>query len=279
MSLRKYNPVLMPMLSSLLILGIWFGIGSLIEQSRITKDGYSREDAVGSRKVVLPLPNEVLQAIVDERHDLFRAARNTFSAALLGFLAAVTIGYSVSMLFASSHLLKQAAYPWILVLQMTPVIILAPIIAIWIGPGLIATSMITFLIGFFPVIANSTQGLISTDKKLLSLFAICNARKSQEIMFLRVPYSMPYFLTGMKIAGTLAPIGAITGDIFVGTSTSGGAGLGFMTLSYISSAKIPALFATATIACIIGFIFVGGVNLIHWLALKNWHDSIVKTDT
>ena len=88
MSLRKYNPVLMPMLSSLLILGIWFGIGSLIEQSRITKDGYSREDAVGSRKVVLPLPNEVLQAIVDERHDLFRAARNTFSAALLAFYAA-----------------------------------------------------------------------------------------------------------------------------------------------------------------------------------------------
>jgi len=278
MTSRKYNFVLMPILSSLVILGIWFGIGSCIEQSRISDSGYSRNDAVGSRKAVLPVPTEVIMSIVEERHDLFQAAGNTFSAALMGFMGAVVIGYSVSLIFASSKLLKQAAYPWILILQMTPIIILAPIVSIWMGPGLMATTVITFLIGFFPVVATSIQGLISTDKKLLGLFAVCNASKSQEIMMLRVPYSMPYFLAGMKIAGTLAPIGAITGDIFAGTSSSGGAGLGFMALVYISSAKIPALFATATIACFIGFVFVGGVNLIHWFALHKWHDSLVKTD-
>jgi NitT/TauT family transport system permease protein len=275
MSFRNYSAVLMPILASLVIVGVWHGIGFRMEKQRVA-DGYSMEEAEGSRRAVLPVPEEIIRAIVDERLTLIKATTNTFSAALFGFLAAVGIGYTVSMLFASSRLLKQAAYPWILVLQMTPVIVLAPIIAIWMGPGLAATSMITFLIGFFPVIANSTQGLISTDKNLLDLFAVCKASKTQEILLLRVPYSIPYFLTGMKIAGTLAPIGAITGDLFAGTSQSGGAGLGFMALSYISSAKIPALFATAALACAMGFVFVGGVNFIHWLALRNWHDSMVK---
>lgn len=273
MTFRNYSIILMPILSSFVIFMIWFGLGQNMVQERVEKDGYTVEEAEGARKAVLPYPNEILTALTIHRTDLLQATSNTFSTAILGFLAAVIGGYGISLLFSASLLLKQATYPWILVLQMTPVIILSPILVIWLGPGQRATALITFLIGFFPVVANSTQGLISTNKDLLDLFTISNASKWQEIALLRVPNSMPYFLTGMKIAGTLAPVGAIAGDIFAGTSASGSAGLGFMIMVYISSAQVPALFATAILACTLGFIFVCGVNVIHWLALKNWHDS------
>ncbi|MCB1122925.1 MAG: ABC transporter permease subunit, partial [Verrucomicrobiae bacterium] len=259
-----------------IIMAIWYGLGSLIVSSKMSAEGYAKIDAEAIRRIQLPYPTEIWQAMVDEKEDLILAAKNTFTSAVFGFLSAVIVGYLIAMIFAASLPLKQAAYPWILILQMTPVVILAPIIVIWIGAGRTAITLVTFLIGFFPIVANSTQGLISTDRNLLDLFAICKASKMQEVFLLRVPYSMPYFLTGMKIAGTLAPIGAITGDIFVGTSGSGGAGLGFMTIVYNSNVKIPALFATASIACLMGFIFVGTVNLIHWLALKNWHDSMIN---
>jgi NitT/TauT family transport system permease protein len=173
---------------------------------------------------------------------------------------------------------KHSLYPWVLVLQMTPVVVLAPIFVLWIGQGLPSITAITFMIGFFPVVANTTMGLISTDRNLIDLFEMSNATKSQEILYLRVPYAMPYFLTGMKIAGTLAPIGAISGDLFAGSSQGGVGGIGFMVILYNSQLKIPELFATAFVACFLGFLFVGAVNWLHWFLLKDWHDSSRKIE-
>ena len=102
-------------------------------------------------------------------------------------------------------------------LQMTPVIILAPIFVLWLGQGLPRIVAITFMICFFPVVANTTMGFISADRNHRELFAVCGATRWQELRHLRIPAAMPYFLTGVKIAGTLAPIGAITGDFLAGT--------------------------------------------------------------
>jgi NitT/TauT family transport system permease protein len=82
----------------------------------------------------------------------------------------------------------------------------------------------------------------------------------------------------MKIAGTLAPIGAIVGDFLAGSTINGQGGIGYMTLAYSSQLKTPALFATGLVACLLGFIFVGGVNLLHWYLLHKWHDSLVKKE-
>jgi len=265
----------MPIISSVIIFSMWYAIGAMIANDRV-EYGYTEKEAEDIRRIQLPYPGEIWDAIVEEREDLIVAAKNTFTAAVTGFLSAVVIGYLMAMILASFDKLKQAMYPWILILQMTPVVILGPIIVIWMGTGLQSITVITFLIGFFPVVANSTMGLVSVDKNLSDLFTVCNASRAQNTLLLKVPYSMPYFLTGMKIAGTLAPIGAISGDVFVGSSASGGAGLGFMTIVYNSNVKIPALFGTATIACVMGFVFVGAVNLIHWYALKNWHESVVN---
>lgn len=268
----------MPVISGALIFMIWYGIGHYMIFDHMATDGMTEREADNVRKIMLPFPHEIWEALVTEREALWGATRNTFTAAIIGFFFSVTVGYLIAMLLASSILIKQAMYPWVLVLQMTPVVILAPIFAIWLGQGLPSITAVTFMIGFFPVVANTTMGLVSTDKNLLDLFAVCNASKGQEILLLRVPYSMPFFLTGLKIAGTLAPIGAIAGDIFVGSAAAGSAGLGFMTIVFNSQLKIPALFATASVACVLGFVFVGCVNLLHWWALHNWHDSMVKKE-
>jgi NitT/TauT family transport system permease protein len=269
---------LMPFLSGVLIFLMWYGIGQYMVFDKMATDALSEAEAENVRRIMLPYPHEIWNALVAEQEALWLATKSTFTAAITGFIFSVTVGYLIAMLLASSVLIKRALYPWVLVLQMTPVVILAPIFVIWLGQGLPSITAVTFMIGFFPVVANTTMGLVSTDKQLIDLFTICNASKAQEILLLRVPYSMPYFLTGLKIAGTLAPIGAIAGDIFVGSSSTGAAGLGFMTIVFNSQLKIPALFATALVACILGFIFVGCVNLIHWFALRNWHDSMVKKE-
>jgi NitT/TauT family transport system permease protein len=227
---------------------------------------------------VLPAPDEILRAAWHERRTLVASALLTGRGALLGFLAAVSIGFLISIVMALSVRLKQSFYPYILVLQMTPVIILAPIFALWLGQGLASIVAITFMICFFPVVANTTMGFLSTDRNLRELFVMCKATRLQEILHLRIPAAMPYFLTGMKIAGTLAPIGAITGDFLAGSAESGIGGLGFMTIVYFSQLKIPEMFATGLVACLLGFTFVGGVSLLHWLVLSRWHESMRKTE-
>ncbi len=227
---------------------------------------------------VLPTPGEILRAGWQERHTLAASALLTGRGALLGFLAAVGIGFLISLVMAFSFRLKQAFYPYILMLQMTPVIILAPIFVLWLGQGLASIVAITFMICFFPVVANTTMGFLSTDRNLRELFVMCKASRLQEIRYLRIPGAMPYFLTGMKIAGTLAPIGAIVGDFLAGSAQNGVGGIGFMTIAYFSQLKIPALFATGLVACLLGFLFVGGVSLLHWLVLRRWHESMRKPE-
>jgi NitT/TauT family transport system permease protein len=224
---------------------------------------------------VLPGPGEVLEAAWRERSTLAASALFTARGAVLGFLAAVGGGFLLSLVMALSVRLKQAFYPYVLMLQMTPVIILAPIFVLWLGQGLPSIVAVTFMICFFPVVANTTMGFISADRNHRELFAVCGATRWQELRHLRIPAAMPYFLTGVKIAGTLAPIGAITGDFLAGTQQDGVGGIGFMTIAYFSQLKIPELFATGLTACLLGFLFVGAVSLVHWLVLHRWHDSFV----
>jgi NitT/TauT family transport system permease protein len=223
---------------------------------------------------ILPAPDEVLMAAWHERHVLSSAASITAQGALLGFLASVTGGFLLAMVLGFSRQIKESFYPYVLVLQMMPVTILAPIFVLWLGQGLASIIAITFMIGFFPVVANTTMGFISVDRNLQELFLMCNATRSQEVRYLRIPGALPYFLTGIKIAGTLAPIGAIVGDFLAGSATNGVGGIGYMTITYYAQLKTPALFATGMVACLLGFVFVGGVNWLHWYLLHQWHDSM-----
>jgi NitT/TauT family transport system permease protein len=233
---------------------------------------------IGVGDWLLPTPGEVLRAAWIERARLLAAAGNTAIGALGGFLAAALAGLLIALVLGGSRSLRASLYPWLLMLQMTPVIVLTPIIVLWAGPGLPGIITVTFLISFFPIVVNTTQGLLSADANMVDLFRMSNATRVQEMWLLRVPAAMPYYLAGLRIAATLAPIGAIFGEYLVGNSAGGGGGLGFLVYVYNTQLRIPALFATALTSCLLGFIFVAAVSWLNWAALHQWHDSFERKD-
>ncbi|MDE3083981.1 MAG: ABC transporter permease subunit [Verrucomicrobiota bacterium] len=229
-------------------------------------------------RFLLPAPADVLSAFRENGDALARATLNTTEGALLGFGGAVVVSLILALALSLSRLVRVSLYPYLMILQMTPVIVFAPMLVVWVGPGLASVAIITFLICFFPLVVNTTQGLISTDRNLVELFRLYRARRWQEVWFLRMPAALPYFFTGLRIAATLAPIGALVGDYTAGSSAGNGGGLGFQTIIYSSQARYPALFATAAVTCALGFIFVAVVLALSWLTLHKWHDSFERTD-
>lgn len=262
----KRQPVwmtwLLPVLGGLLFGAIWLGVKHL----------------GGVSDWLLPTPGQILAAAVDERTRLLSAAGSTALGALAGFALAATGGIVLALGIGVSRTLRATFYPWLLVLQMTPVIVLTPIIVLWAGPGFPGIVTITWLISFFPIVANTTQGLLSADQNHVGLFRMANASRWQELWLLRLPSAMPYYLAGLRIAATLAPIGAIFGEYMVGNSSGGSGGLGFLVYVYNTQIKIPALFATALTSCLLGFIFVAAVALLNWAVLHRWHDSFERHD-
>jgi NitT/TauT family transport system permease protein len=230
-------------------------------------------------RFLLPSPHEVAQAFVDKGPALWSAALSTGGGALLGFALAIVLSSGIALFLSISVLVRASFYPYLMILQMTPIIVIAPILVLWVGPGLRSVTIITFLICFFPMVVNTTQGLISTDRNLVDFFRMCKASRWQEIFLLRVPAALPYFFTGLRIGATLAPIGAIVGDYIAGNSSGGQGGLGFLTIIYSSQFQMGALFATAVVGCLLGFVFVAGVIALSWLALHKWHDSFSRSDT
>lgn len=260
--MKKITSLLFPIVSGVALIAIWYGIIILFKIPIY----------------VLPTPGQIITAAWTERHAMLASALLTGQGAALGFTCAVVGGFLLSMIMAFSLRLKKSLYPYILVLQMTPVIILAPIFVLWLGQGLPSIVAITFMICFFPIVASTTSGFMSVDKNLLEVFKMCHATKLQEIRYLRIPSAMPYFLTGVKIAGTLAPIGAITGDFLAGSAQNGVGGIGFMAITYFSQLQTASLYASGLVACLLGFGFVGSISLLHWVLLHKWHDSLIKKE-
>lgn len=263
MSKRLLN-VLLPAATGALFIAIWYGVRFALSEDM---------------QFLLPTPGEIIAAFGSNGRSLARAALNTTEGALLGFGLAIVVSALFALTLSLSSLVRVSLYPYMMMLQMTPIIIFAPILVLWVGPGLKSVVVITFLICFFPLVVNTTQGLISTDRNLVELFRMYRATRAQEIFLLRVPAALPYFFTGLRIAATLAPIGALVGDYTAGSSAGDGGGLGFQAIIYSSQAKYPALFATAAVTCVLGFIIVAIVLSLSWLALHHWHDSYERTDT
>jgi NitT/TauT family transport system permease protein len=256
----------------------WLWFGPVLTGALIVAAWYLARRVAGVGEWLLPTPGEILAAAWVERDRLWAGARHTAVGALAGFLFAALGGFVLALALGGWRTLRASPYPWLLVLQMTPVIVLTPIIVLWAGPGLPGIVTITFLISFFPIVVNMAQGLQSVDANMVDLFRMSNASHLQELWLLRVPAAMPFYLAGLRIAATLAPIGAIFGEFLVGNAAGGHGGLGFLVYSYNTQIKIPALFATALTSCLLGFIFVAAISWVNWAALHHWHDSFERKD-
>jgi NitT/TauT family transport system permease protein len=231
-----------------------------------------------SRRFLMPDLAGLAAAFREHGADLARAASHTAAAALGGFGLAVVVAAGASVLLASSNLVRTALYPYLMILQMVPVIVIAPILILWVGPGWPSVIIVTFLISFFPLLVNTTQGLLSVDRAQLDLFRMARASGFQTMFLLRVPSALPYFFTGLRISAILAPIGALTADYIVGSTTGGRSGLGITALLFSARNEIPALYATAITGCLLGFALVGAVSGLAWLVLHHWHDSYSSSE-
>ena len=260
---NPWPKILLPALTGALVIALWYAIHFAIAEDR---------------RFMLPTPGAVVRAFQDNASYLGAAALNTSMGALLGFALAVIVSVALSLLLSLTPLVRASLYPYLMALQLTPLPILAPIAVIWTDAGLPSVTLLTFAIAFFPLVVNTTQGLISTDRNQVELFRLYRASRWQELMQLRAPAALPYFFTGLRIAATLAPIGAVVADMNAGTSAGGAGGLGFAAIIFSGQAKYPALFATAATTCVLGFIFNAAVLGLAWLALHHWHDSYERSD-
>lgn len=262
---RRVLTLALPVITGLLLVAAWCAARSWV----LPED----------QRFLLPSPGAIARAFVEKAPQLRAATLSTAAGASLGFGAAVLGSSVLALLLSLSPLVRAGLYPWLMALQLTPIIVLAPILILWVGPGLKSVVVITFLISFFPLVVNTTQGLVSTDRNLIDLFRMGRATRLQQIFLLRIPAALPYFFTGLRIAATLAPIGAISGDVFAGSSGGGQGGLGFLAVLYGAQFQIPALFATAILGCLLGFLFAGTVIWLGWLVLRHWHDAYKPADS
>ncbi len=254
----RLSTLISPVITGLLLLGLWQLLHNAL---------------AADKKYLVPSPAQVASAFVESRATLAQSALTTAAGAALGLLAAVAIGYGLALVLAYSKPTRAALYPWLMILQMTPIIVFAPILVLVIDASLLRVSIITFLICFFPLVVNTAQGLLSVDPQLLDFFRLSKASRLDEFRRLRIPAAQPHFFTGLRIAATLAPIGAIVGDYTAGNAEGGVGGLGFQIVLTSSRFQMPGLYATALTGCALGFLFVAVVVAIQWLALHRWHDS------
>jgi NitT/TauT family transport system permease protein len=227
---------------------------------------------------IFPSPLDVLRVIEARYPELLASLSLSAAAAAAGLLAALIGGIAIALLFAQSPWVRKMFYPYTILLQTVPIVAVAPLIIMWIGPGLFAVTLITFVICLAPIIANTTLGLISIDRNLVDLFLMHNATPAQVLFKLRMPHALPSIFTGIRISAGIAVIGALTGELFAGSARVGQGGLGYAIQYASAQTETPYLFALVLAASALGFAFFFIVMFLEWYFLHQWHESARSTD-
>jgi NitT/TauT family transport system permease protein len=222
---------------------------------------------------ILPGPLAVAQAMHERFRSLLDSLLITTEEAAGGLAASIVVGVAAAMVFAQWRWLRQLFYPYTILLQTVPIVAIAPLIINWAGAGIVSVTIVTFIISLAPIIANTTQGLISVDENLVHLFLMYKATPAQILFKLRLPNSLPNLFTGVRISAGISVIGGITGELFAGSTRVGEGGLGYAIIYASNQMETAYLFALVIAATVLGFSFFFIVMFLEWLALHNWHES------
>jgi NitT/TauT family transport system permease protein len=227
---------------------------------------------------MLPSPWAVTRAVGARFPSLVAALAITAAEAGGGLMASVIVGVVIALMFAQSRWVRRMLYPYTILLQTVPIVAIAPLILMWVGAGMAAVTLIAFIISLAPVIANTTQGLISVEENLVHLFLMHNASAGQLLFKLRLPHAVPSLFVGIRIASGIAVIGAITGELYAGSSSVGQGGIGYSILYASSQLQTDYLFALVLAATVLGFGFFFLVMFLEWYFLHRWHESARKPE-
>ena len=222
---------------------------------------------------LVPGPGLVFATLVSDWGILSAALVVTLGTTVQGFLLAVVFGIALAVAFNQSRLVEYSLYPYAVILQVTPIVAIAPLLLIYL-PQHGAVLACAWLVAFFPVLANTTLGLNSIDRNLVSLFELYGASRAQMLVELKLPAALPYTLGGIRIAGGLSLIGAVVAEIAAG-SAGAGSGLAFRILESGYRLNIPRLFAALLLLSISGVAIFFALSFVSWLALRRWHESAV----
>ncbi len=256
LSQPRVQRVLYPLLVGLVLVALWQGLVTGLELPAY----------------LVPSPLLMLETLVTDWAPLGASLWVTVKITLLAFVAATVAGVLVSFVFVQSRLIETALFPYAVLLQVTPIVAVAPLIIIWVKDPTASMVICAALVALFPIISNTTLGLRSVEPDLQSYFQLNRATRLQTLVRLRIPSALPYFFGGLRISSGLALIGAVVAE-FVACSGGSGAGLAYLILQAGFQLNIPRMFAALLLISLTG---VGMFVLMAWLsrlALGSWHAS------
>jgi NitT/TauT family transport system permease protein len=258
----KFMQVAMPLGVGVLLLGLW---QFLVWYYQVPK-------------FLVPTPTAIAQTLVDDWGLLFNSLMVTLKVTFLAFFLAVVIGTLVAFMFVQSRLIEMSLFPYAVLLQVTPIVAIAPLIIIWVKDTNTALIVCATIVALFPIISNTILGLRSVNPGLLNLFKMNKASRFQQLIRLRIPSAAPYFFGGLRISSGLSLIGAVVAEFVAGTGGSG-AGLAYQILQAGFQLNIPRLFAALFLITVTGVILFLMMVALSRLALGGWHESELVPET
>ena len=225
---------------------------------------------------VLPAPGLILKTLVADWTLLSQSLFVTLTTTFEGFLLAAAGGVGLAVIFNQSRLVEYSLYPYAVILQVTPIVAIAPLLLIYL-PQHAAVLFCAWIVAFFPVLANTTLGLNSADRNLADFFSLYGASRWQVLWRLKWPSALPYILGGLRIAGGLSLIGAVVAEIAAG-SAGAGSGLAYRIVESGYRLNIPRMFAALLLLSLAGIVIFYWLSLINCLALRRWHESALADE-
>ncbi len=253
---ERFMRLAMPMAIGIVALVLW--------QAAVT--------AFNVPKYIVPAPSLVLQTLLADRALLFHSLFVTLEITFAAFVCALVVGTLLAFFFVQSRLIEISLFPYAVLLQVTPIVAIAPLIIIWVKQPMAGLVICATLVALFPIIANTTLGLRSVNPGLANLFRMNKATRLQTLLRLRIPSALPYFFGGARISSGLALIGAVVAE-FVAGSGGMGSGLAYQILQAGYQLNIPRLFAALVLITVTGVLLFSLMVLLSKLALGNWHES------
>lgn len=222
---------------------------------------------------VLPGPGLVFHTLISDWGLLSDSLLVTLKTTLQGFVLAVVGGVGLAVLFNQSRLIEYSFYPYAIILQVTPIVAIAPLLLVWL-PQEAAVLACAWIVAFFPVLANTTLGLNSVDHNLADLFRLYGASRWQVLWRLKLPAALPYILGGLKIAGGLSLIGAVVAEM-AASSAGAGSGLAYRIAESGYRLNIPRMFAALALLSVAGIVIYFALAAFSHLLLRRWHESAI----
>ena len=226
---------------------------------------------------IVPSPILVAKTLIEDWPLLSRSLIVTMQVTLSALLLSVALGTALSFLFVQSRVIEASFFPYAVILQVTPIVAIAPLIIIWVKNPFAALVICATVAAIFPVIANNTVGLRSVDPGLADLFRMYGATRMQTLLRLRVPSAAPYFFAGLRVSSALALIGAVVAEFVAGTGGTE-SGLAYQILQAGLQLNIPRLFAALILITVAGIVLFLAVTALSWLALRRWHESEISRE-